>query len=94
MKYSILIDQKLSTLKFKVDTEKHISVDSAKCAGCMPKPCLVCPAACYIFDENSQKLITNFDGCLECATCRKICPYDSIRWNYPRGGFGVTYRFG
>ncbi|MDH7479765.1 MAG: ferredoxin family protein, partial [Syntrophomonadaceae bacterium] len=34
-------------------------------------------------------------GCLECGTCRVVCPRPgAIEWNYPRGGFGIVYRYG
>ncbi|WP_243675885.1 4Fe-4S dicluster domain-containing protein [Vulcanisaeta distributa] len=34
-------------------------------------------------------------GCLECGTCRVVCPENNIEWNYPpKSGFGVQYRFG
>ncbi|NPV74148.1 MAG: ferredoxin family protein, partial [Pelotomaculum sp.] len=39
----------------------------------------------------------NFDyaGCLECGTCRAVCPKEgAIAWGYPRGGFGVSFRYG
>ena len=32
--------------------------------------------------------------CIECGTCRILCPYYNVSWKYPRGGFGVAYKFG
>ena len=35
------------------------------------------------------------DGCVECGTCRLIAePTGDIEWNYPRGGYGVLFKFG
>ena len=34
------------------------------------------------------------DGCLECGTCRLVCDSDNVDWNYPRGGFGILFKFG
>ena len=35
------------------------------------------------------------DGCLECGTCRLLAePGGGIAWNYPRGGYGIVYKFG
>jgi ferredoxin like protein len=35
------------------------------------------------------------DGCLECGTCRVICTeYRNVEWEYPRGGFGILFKFG
>jgi ferredoxin like protein len=31
---------------------------------------------------------------LECGTCQIACIYGSVKWKYPRNGFGVQYRFG
>jgi ferredoxin like protein len=35
------------------------------------------------------------DGCMECGTCRVLCEEaGDIVWNYPRGGYGVLFKFG
>jgi ferredoxin-like protein FixX len=35
------------------------------------------------------------DGCVECGTCRVIAEVTGdIEWNYPRGGYGVSFKFG
>ena len=35
------------------------------------------------------------DGCVECGTCRVIAePSGDIEWSYPRGGYGVLFKFG
>ncbi|WIW50597.1 4Fe-4S dicluster domain-containing protein (plasmid) [Bradyrhizobium sp. 62B] len=53
-----------------------------------------CPAHCYTANEKHQIEIT-VDGCIECGTCRVICEAsDDIEWNYPRGGYGVLFKFG
>jgi ferredoxin like protein len=54
----------------------------------------VCPAHCYDMNDQGQVEITP-DGCLECGTCRVVCAAtDDIEWSYPRGGFGVLFKFG
>jgi ferredoxin like protein len=53
-----------------------------------------CPAACYQQNEAGQVEVST-DGCLECGTCRIVCaPTGEIEWTYPRGGFGVMFKFG
>jgi ferredoxin like protein len=53
-----------------------------------------CPAACYSQNEKGQVEVST-DGCLECGTCRVICgPSGEIQWQYPRGGYGVMFKFG
>jgi ferredoxin like protein len=31
--------------------------------------------------------------CLECGACRISCQNGALDWNYPKGGFGVCFRF-
>ncbi len=61
----------------------------------MTKPCLIiCAAENYKWDHERDALIFNHEGCLECGACRIVCPRDAIDWSYPKGGYGVRYRFG
>ncbi|MEN6411573.1 MAG: ferredoxin family protein [Veillonellales bacterium] len=88
-------EELLGLNKFAVDeAEPHIVLDKAICAKCAEKPCLVvCPAVLYSLKDNEM----NFDyaGCLECGTCRVVCKNKGIiKWNYPRGPFGVAFRCG
>ncbi|MEM3395263.1 MAG: 4Fe-4S binding protein, partial [Nitrososphaerota archaeon] len=52
----------------------------------------LCPAKCYIPTENG--ILFSYEGCLECGTCRIVCPHEAINWDYPLSGRGVQYRFG
>lgn len=53
-----------------------------------------CPAGCYSQNDQGQ-VEANVDGCVECGTCRVLtAKTGEIEWNYPRGGFGVLYKFG
>ena len=64
-----------------------------------PTPALLallnaCPARCYEKNDKGQVEIT-VDGCIECGTCRVIGePSGDIEWSYPRGGYGVLFKFG
>ena len=90
---TVRLDVKLATLTFKSDREPHISVDRKLCQVCESRPCtIVCPAGLYVW-ENDQ-LVHNCEGCLECGSCRVICPLGAIRWRYPLGGCGVRYLWG
>ena len=54
----------------------------------------LCPAGCYSMTESGQVEVVP-DGCFECGTCRVLCePSGEITWNYPRGGYGVLFKFG
>jgi ferredoxin like protein len=86
----------LSLNRFNVDEqEPHIVLDKNICAECREKPCLVvCPAVLYKLD-HSGNITFDHAGCLECGTCRVMCKHKGImKWVYPRGTFGVSYRHG
>ena len=89
------IDEKLASLRFICDNISHIQVDTEKCAACNEKNCLsFCPAKVYSINEETNKLMIEYENCLECGTCRICCPKDAISWEYPKGSKGVSYRFG
>ena len=88
-------DEKLAKVKFDIDKEAHITIDKARCPECVDKPCIpACPAANYSWNEENKELVYNYEGCMECGTCRFICDREAITWSFPRGGFGVAYRWG
>ncbi len=89
-------DDKLATLSFKVNEGKpHLKIiDQEVCARCVEKPCTTaCPVGNYKVEENRRTTIY-WSNCIECGTCRIICPSQNISWTYPTGGFGVSYRYG
>jgi ferredoxin like protein len=88
------IDAKLGLDVFKLDKEPHILIHDDVCTSsqCRNRPCLtVCPADLYELDDQ-QKMVVNWEGCLECGTCLICCPWDALEWHYPRSEFGVQYR--
>lgn len=88
------IEERLGFNKFSVDDgNPHIVLDKTICAGCKSKACVKgCPAGLYVPDGD----VVKFDsaGCLECGTCRVICLPKGLKWEYPRGTFGVAFRYG
>lgn len=92
------IEEKLFQNRFRVDAERpHIQIKNSDiCAGqCTAKQCVVCcPAACYTA-EGDGRVVLITDGCLECGTCRVVCDeFNNVQWAYPRGGYGILYKFG
>lgn len=86
----------LSRNRFNVDEEEpHIILDKQICKQCIDKPCLyVCPAVLYKLDKAGE-ITFDYAGCLECGTCRLVCRKRGIvKWVYPRGTFGVSFRQG
>jgi len=89
------IEEKLGVNKFVVDDgNPHIKINKEICKTCEVKPCLIaCPASLYTLKDG--EISFDFAGCLECGTCRVICPKPgAIDWNYPQGTFGVAFRYG
>ncbi|MBP2444269.1 ferredoxin family protein [Rhizobium leguminosarum] len=90
------VEDKLYQNRYLVDPcRPHISVRKHV----FPSPNLlaltqVCPAKCYQLNDRGQVTIVT-DGCLECGTCWVLCgATGEISWKYPRGGFGVLFKFG
>ena len=88
------IEEKLYRTRYNIDSEHpHIVVDQEKCKKCTDMPCLfICPVEAYRLEE--EEIAVTWQDCLECGTCRVICPLKAIQWEFPRGGFGVCYRYG
>jgi ferredoxin like protein len=91
------VDEKLGSLTYKADHQAHITIkDNSTCLNkCHDKPCTtVCPAQVYQWEDGQKKLIVSFENCIECGACRMLCPFDNIQCHWPRGGFGVQYKYG
>ena len=91
------IERKLALNTYNVDMSRaHIRIiDHDVCLQCERQQCInCCPAACYAPQVDGTVLFS-YEGCVECGTCRIVChEFDNIEWTYPRGGFGIQYRFG
>ncbi len=86
-------EEKMRTVRFRTDDTPHIVVDSEKCRGCSVRACItVCPAALFVpLDDGS--VLFNYEQCFECGACYFVCTVEgAIRWTYPKGGYGVTFR--
>ena len=44
--------------------------------------------------NSRKKLVVSYENCIECGAARMLCPYNNIEWHPPRGGFGVSYKYG
>ncbi|WP_165062343.1 MULTISPECIES: ferredoxin family protein [unclassified Adlercreutzia] len=92
---NVNIDKYLSLNKYDVDNNHpHIVLTSDPDDEEFDKLVRVCPAALYKRRDNGLKSF-DYSGCLECGTCRVVCG-DTIleKWEYPRSGMGVEYRYG
>jgi ferredoxin like protein len=87
------LEDKLGLLKYNIDKLPHIVINKDACELCDTKPCVAgCPAGCFSIEEG--KLHFQYENCIECGTCKIVCPKDAVEWNYPRGTFGVSYKLG
>jgi ferredoxin like protein len=98
MSVVVKVEEKLFQNRYKVDSGRpHISIiDEDKCRNhCEAQACTVCcPAACWTAEANGQVTVIS-DGCLECGTCRIVCDeHSNVAWEYPRGGYGILFKFG
>jgi ferredoxin like protein len=89
----VSVEEKLAVNKYGIDKEVHIRVDLEICKTCGSHFCVAaCPAQCFkVTDEN---ITFSFEGCLECGSCRIVCPKGAVDWTLPRAGFGIGYQFG
>jgi ferredoxin like protein len=89
---STSLEDALNANVWDVDDSPHIEVDTTKCATCKARPCLhYCPANAFV--QLGDRMLYSYEGCLECGTCRVLCPHKAITWKYPQSGRGVQYRF-
>jgi len=94
------VEAKLGLLEYKKSPTAQIVIadagPSSPCVTvCRDKPCTtVCPAKVYEWDERQSKILVAYENCVECGACRMLCPFDNIRCDWPKGGFGVKYKFG
>jgi ferredoxin like protein len=92
----VRVEDKLFQNRYLVDAGKpHIKVrEHTVPSAALLALTTVCPAKCYEMNDKGQVEITP-DGCMECGTCRVLCEASGeVEWNYPRGGYGVLYKFG
>ena len=92
------VEEKLFQNRYLVDEGRpHIVIKdpaSSKDDLSLKQCVFCCPAHCYSEAEDGTVELTT-DGCVECGTCRIICQTSgAITWDYPRGGFGISFKFG
>lgn len=89
------IEDKLFLDRFTVDEQSHLRIgdDDVCMQDCHRQPCLfICPANVYRLEGD--RISVNYEGCLECGSCRIACPQLNIEWRFPTGGYGIRHKFG
>lgn len=97
MTTSVKVEEKLFQNRYLVDEGRpHIRIkDPAAVSPTLAKLATLCPAGCWSLQPDGS-LSGSLDGCFECGTCRIVARAagDEIEWSYPRGGYGISYKFG
>lgn len=89
------INDKLFKIKYVSDNVSHLTPTPEKCKNCKSKACtFVCPADVWNWDDEKQVMTVNYENCLECGACRIACKEHAIKWEYPKGNKGVTFKQG
>jgi ferredoxin like protein len=95
------VKARLGATQFNFDSpdHAHITIDQKICATCPHQMCMYsCPAGCFTPTDGGPvkggNMTFQYEDCVECGTCDIVCTPGSVKWNNPRGGFGVKYRYG
>jgi ferredoxin like protein len=90
------IEERLFLIRYKADEKSHLVIkNQTVCEQCETKECnFFCPADVYKWHGEDRMTSVAFENCIECGTCRLACPDYNIEWVYPKGGYGITYKFG
>ena len=83
---------RMATAEFRIHEVPHIVVNSATCADCSTRECVVaCPASLFVPTADGG-IVFNHEQCFECGTCYLVCNKEgAISWTYPEGGHGVVF---
>jgi len=91
------LEDKLFLNKSRTDTTPHIRINNPDlCLQCVHKQCtLICPVGVYKWDEHSMKIVVGWENCVEMGACVVACnEFNNIEMGYPRGGYGICYKYG
>ncbi len=88
------INLKISLNRYHLGGDKpHITVNTDLCRQCVQRSCIyVCPVDNYRLVKGELEF--SCDACVECGACRITCEPGAVEWTYPRGGFGICFRYG
>jgi ferredoxin like protein len=90
------VEEKLYNNRYLVDSgNPHVKIiDTKNPSPALEKMVNICPAGCYSKNDDG-KIEVQPDGCMECGTCRIVTSETGeLQWDYPRGGYGISFKFG
>lgn len=80
------LQERIAKLDYNDDSVSHIQVTKPR-SEFMLKMVSLCPTRCY--NSENGDVVLQHEGCIECGTCA----YETL-WRHPRGGMGVSYKYG
>src|ERR687897_138538 len=80
------LQERIAKLDYNDDSVPHIRVTKPR-SEFMLKMVSLCPTRCY--NSENGDVILQHEGCIECGTCA----YETL-WRHPRGGKGISYKYG
>lgn len=89
------IDDKLGINRFFIDkSNPHIIINNdCENEEQINQLVMACPAGLYSYANG--KITFNYEGCLECGTCRVLSRGKVVKsWGYPMGGKGIEFQQG
>jgi ferredoxin like protein len=89
------VPQRLARNRYDLDEASHIELDQAlaKATGTDRLLLRVCAAKVYT-EAPDGTILVQHAACLECGTCLAVAAPGTLKWHYPGGGFGITFREG
>lgn len=92
---NMTIEDKLYLCSYKPHHVSHIHVEDRVCnEECRSRICItVCPARSYEVNDDDG-IVVHHENCLECGSCRIVCPKNNVQWENPVFGKGVVYKYG
>ena len=89
----MIVDDLFDLVSYRLHSEPHILVNQTICRNCIHRACtFACPARCYGWNTEKERVDFAYEACLECGTCLILCDRGALEWHYPRGGYGVRFR--
>ena len=89
----MIVENLFELVSYRVCSEPHILVNVDVCRSCTHRACtFACPARCYEWNTEKERIDFTYDACLECGTCLIICDKGALEWHYPKNGCGVRFR--
>jgi ferredoxin like protein len=70
----VVTDELFELVSYRINPEAHIRLNPDTCKGCTHQACTYsCPARCYTYSDERERVEFAYEACLECGTCLRGC---------------------